>query len=404
MAGGNQNAVANRPQGQQAKQQPTKLTLAESEERLEKAIVEFGSAKGRLGRVVAIASAMRTARDMVASHWQDFATLRNTKLGWFTDKEYSDEVLQTALTQALLKGALPVNNEIGVISGGMYLQKTYFERQFRERPEISDVRITLDVPEYSNGRALVGGEISWRIDGKEDRIVCRKSQTGDQRIPVRVNAGQSDDQVLGKATRKILARALGRIDGSQPWEELAGDETGGATVQGTAETVTKPEASAAETPKTEPQNPPAKPTREQLQVMWRQFKADLFAAASNEQVDALIEAWKGGTVFPEKGQAEFAKCVLAKRKELEWTPAEQGDGAPAAEQAAPTEQLAAPVELPEGDWNAFVQGMIASDDPKVFGKVYDAHFGKDAMFRWTPEQEAKAGAFYQERVSECRPK
>lgn len=398
MAGGNQNAMANRPQGQQAKQQPTKLTLAESEERLEKAIAEFGSATGRLGRVVAIANATRTARDMVAQHWQDFATLRNSKLGWFTDKDcYSDELLQTALTQALLKGALPVNYEIGVIGGGMYLQKSYFERQFRERPEISDVRITLDVPEYSNGRALVGGEISWRIDGKEDRIVCRKTQTGDQRIPVRVNAGQTDDAILGKATRKILARALARIDGSQAWEELAADETGGTTVQGTAETVTKPEAPATETPKTEPQNPPAKMTREQLVAMWEQFGSQLTAAASHEQVDAVIAAWSGGTAFPEKWQPEFAKRVMAKRKELESPP-------PAAEQTAPAEQAAAPVELPEGDWNAFVQGMIASDDPKVFGKVYDAHFGKDAMFRWTPEQEAKAGAFYQERVSECRPK
>jgi len=363
--------------------------LAVLDEKLDKAIALMQQAGGRIGRVVAIANATKAVRELVVANWDSFRELKNSQLGWSTDERpggpnYSDAVLQTALTQAILKGALPVNKEIGVISGQAYLQKSYFERQLSERADVSDVRIVLDVPELGNGRAIVGGVVSWRRDGKEDRIECRKAKDGpDQRIPVKVNAGMSDDAILGKATRKILARMLARVDGSQAWEDLGSEPD---TVEGSA--TASPDASQAALPAPKP------PGRDEIEAAFRAWSERIAASADAAEVEMLIHEARASdrfTLAPRTWQDKLVQRSLDRLAEL--------SAAATADQAKE-----ASAETLDQTFDRFIERLAQTKSVAEAGKVYDAFFAPGSAHKWTPEHEAAGAKAFGEHKELVRPK
>lgn len=348
--------------------------LATVDAKLDRAIALMQQAEGRIGRVVAIANATKAVRETVAANWDAFMQLKDSPLGWSTDereggRQYSPAQLQTALTQAILKGGLPVNKEIGVISGQAYLQKPFFERQVRERGDISDVRLTLDVPETINGRTVVGGVVSWRHNGCEDRIVCRKTAEGDQRIPIKVNAGMGDDAILGKATRKILARMLARIDGSAAWEDAASDD---GVIDGTATPAT------AVTP-----GIPQAPSKEELRQAYAAFRDRIKAAKSAAEVSTIEDEIDGPQWGPHWGQA--GRDGLGKL--LDARLAEVADKSP-----------------PADVFDRFIEQLAATKTVKAAGEAYDAFFGPASPHKWTPEDEAAGANAFAEHKEIVRPK
>jgi hypothetical protein len=367
---------------------PESTDLAVLDDKLDKAIALMEHAGGRIGRVVAIAQATKTVRDLVVANWGSFEELKNSQLGWSTDErpgetKYSPAILQTALTQAILKGALPVNKEIGVISGQAYLQKSYFERQIRERGDIADVRVTLDVPEISNGRAIVGGVVSWRREGKEDRIECRRAKDGpDQRIPVKVNAGMSDDAILGKATRKILARMLARVDGSQAWEDLGGEPD---TIDGTATASTDATQAALPWPKP--------PTREETEAKFREWSERIASAATGGDAQSVLDEARAHALFsaaPRTWQDKLVQRSIDRASELKASPPEQSNDKPT------TDELV----------QRYMVEINHQGTQKDVGDAHDQYLPPDGAnpHGFTAEQQKVMVKAFQDRLAEVRSK
>jgi hypothetical protein len=152
--------------------------------------------------------------------------LQNTALGFLTDrpdqtKAYPDDVVRDAVIEAMLRGAQPIGNEFNIISGRCYLTRQYFERQVRQFPGLTKLRVTFGVPQtaQNQGGALVPCTATWELNGQPERIDCTESDGLDKRIAVRVNAGMGVDAILGKATRKLYARIFQRVTGSD-WVDV----------------------------------------------------------------------------------------------------------------------------------------------------------------------------------------
>ena len=183
----------------------------------------------KLARGLALGKGLKRLRELVDDDVMSEAVLplMESPLGFRTDRDGKDKgypkaVIKDAVIHALLRGGQLVGNEFNVISGKCYLTKEYYERQVREL--VHNLRVIEHVPQVMQGGALVGMEASWIYEGKPDRLKCVKSEEGDARIAVRVNAGMGIDAILGKAYRKLYARIYRRVTGSM-WMEAEAEAT-----------------------------------------------------------------------------------------------------------------------------------------------------------------------------------
>jgi hypothetical protein len=204
----------------------------------------------KLAQGLVLGKAMKQLRELVDdSIMADVMALQGSELGFRTDKDreggYTAEVVKDAAIHALLRGASVTGNEFNVISGKCYLTKEYYQRQVAAL--VDDLRIVEHVPQLRDGGALVPMEASWIYNGRRDELKCLKTDDGDARIAVRVNKGMGVDAVLGKATRKLLARIYRRVTGSN-WLEADADAD-----------VSDSHAEAAPTPPVAKIEPPSDP-------------------------------------------------------------------------------------------------------------------------------------------------
>lgn len=192
-------------------------------------------------RTLELARGMQTIRkNLVGPLMADVKALQDTPLGFLTDRgpnatgkdgkpvrPYSDDVVRDCVIEGMLRGASIVGNELNIISGRCYLTKQYFERQVRQWPGLTDLQITDGVPSVSTaaGGALAPMTATWRLNGVPQSLQCTHTSEGDNRIPVRVNAGMGADAIIGKARRKFLAKLFGRLTGSSWIAEQADMET-----------------------------------------------------------------------------------------------------------------------------------------------------------------------------------
>lgn len=212
-------------------------------------------------RTLVLARGMQTLRrHMTGQVMDDIRGLANTRLGFLTDrppgatdkhgktlKPYSDDVLRDCIIDGMLRGASPIGNEINVIAGSCYLTRQYFERTLATWPGLSGLRIVEGVPatSVSSGGALVPMRASWSLYGACDEIVCDKTADGDYRIPVRINAGMGADAILGKGKRKLLAKVVARLSGSQ-WVAQQAESDEVEAIEGPMEVATEQLSPAAE--------------------------------------------------------------------------------------------------------------------------------------------------------------
>ncbi len=137
--------------------------------------------------------------------------LKETDFGWRTDcKVYSDEQIRDCWVSATLVGAVPVNNEVNMISGRLYLAKNYFKRMIRVFPGLTEFVAIPGKLVMTQSGALVEYTATWKLGGKPMTL----ARTGNSAIPVRLNAGMGADGAIGKAERKILAAVFTMITGS----------------------------------------------------------------------------------------------------------------------------------------------------------------------------------------------
>ena len=179
-----------------------------------------------LGAMVQAKAMRLIEQQLTPALMADTMALMNSEIGFDTDRpqqkkdgtwlqEYSDEEVKQPLIVALLTGLRPVNNEFNIIAKKCYATRAGLQRIIAEWPGLTDLEIDLGVPQMGSGGALVGVVATWRVDGQEMEIRCEKTVEADTRIPVKVNSQMGIDAIHGKAKRKLYARIVERLSGSQ---------------------------------------------------------------------------------------------------------------------------------------------------------------------------------------------
>ena len=182
--------------------------------------LEVIEAMGQLEQVLKLASGVRQLRELITDRMMaDIMQLHGTRLGFRTDKDnvggtYGVEVVKECVIEAMLRGVRPVGNEFNIIAGNMYITKEGCTRLVREFPGLTDLVLNPGVPAGRDGGALVAFSASWKVDGVPQRLDCVATDDSDTRIPVRQNKQMGQDAVIGKATRKMLARIYAQLTGS----------------------------------------------------------------------------------------------------------------------------------------------------------------------------------------------
>ncbi len=170
-------------------------------------------------KAISVAKAMREMQELMQGEvLQHVLYLQGSPLGFVTDKDkdggYQPAVVRDVVIEATLRGLSVVGNEFNILAGRMYPTKAGLTRLVRELPGLTDLKITDGRPEPANNGqgAYVPMVATWLLNGKADRLEVA--------IPVKVNNGMGADAILGKATRKMLARIYARVTGSnQSFEE-----------------------------------------------------------------------------------------------------------------------------------------------------------------------------------------
>ncbi len=171
---------------------------------------------GQFERAFYLASAVRRLRSLITDQMiADVMCLQGSPLGFLTDRDqqggYPIEVVKEVAIEATLRGLRLVGNEINIIAGRCYPTKQGLVRLVRSWPGLTDLRLDLRAPKIEQDWALVPCGATWLLDGRPQSIDC----TGDRAIPVRVNRGMIVDAILGKASRKLLARIYEQLCGEQ---------------------------------------------------------------------------------------------------------------------------------------------------------------------------------------------
>lgn len=181
---------------------------------------------------------------------KDIMLLANNPLGFLTDRgpgskdregkpltPYDVHCVKRCFIEATLRGARSIGNEWNIISYRAYLTKQYFERQLRDFPGLTNLRVKPSVPAVRDRGAIIKYQVSWKLGGKEDSM--------DREIPIRINDGMGVDAILGKGDRKIRAALFKQLTGST-WDDLDDSESGtaGEIIDTTGTVVTDPPAAA----------------------------------------------------------------------------------------------------------------------------------------------------------------
>jgi hypothetical protein len=184
-------------------------------------------AKGAIfGPAFQRAEAIATMRRMLTNEvMQPIMALQGSRLGFRTDRDkernkdgsfgYPIEVVRDCMIEGILLGARPSGNEINIIASNCYLTREFFTRILREWPGLTDLVIEQAPPANGPYGAMLDCKATWRIEGKPDSLICQKTDHGDSRIVVRVNAGMGADAIYGKADRKLKAKIWQKLTGSE---------------------------------------------------------------------------------------------------------------------------------------------------------------------------------------------
>lgn len=209
-----------------------KTNVAETARRIDEIAASASAFFGKpasLEEELKVAQAMGELRAALTKDvMQPIMDLMNTNIGFKTDRDpnrpvkgqtptpYGWEVVRECFMESRLRGFHTVGNEWNIISGQFYAAKNGLDRKVKNFPGLTDFRMFFNVPDMKPSGATVKCKASWVRDGVADSL--------DADIPVRVNEYMGADAVLGKATRKLLARVHDRLTGTNTPEAEIGEE------------------------------------------------------------------------------------------------------------------------------------------------------------------------------------
>lgn len=209
-------ALAERPAAPRAANESPLVKFSSAIDRIDEIVAESNlasmEATGRFRRAFVLAEAVQQLNTLITPDMlTSVMRLQGQSLGFRTDRDdkggYPAEVVKQCLIEALLRGAYPVGNEFNIIAHRPYITKEGLTRMVREFPGLANLKLGFGVPRNVVGGAIVKCSATWTLSGGSDSIECE--------IPIRVNSGMGVDAILGKATRKLLARVHQRLTGSE---------------------------------------------------------------------------------------------------------------------------------------------------------------------------------------------
>lgn len=201
--------------------------------------------KGNFERTFALGTAMADLREVLDDKvMQSIMKLQNTKLGFRTDMErgYPVHVVRDAVIEATVWGLQCVGNQFNIIAGSFYATKEGYTYLLRNMPGLEDMRFIYHpavISESSTSGTRKDGtqyqkieregmtrvDVSWVFRGKREEEHLE--------FCIRVNAGMSQDAIIGKAERKAKRWLFERLTDRQMPDGEADDvyEVGGMSYE-----------------------------------------------------------------------------------------------------------------------------------------------------------------------------
>lgn len=134
------------------------------------------------------------------------------------NKPYEWEVVRDAVLEGILRGLNPVGNQINIIGGRFYCTKEGFEYLLKRKVQgLTDFKYIIYPPKTQGSSAVVECKASWKLNGKPDSV--------EMTIPVKADNWSSDDQIIGKAKRKLMAYVYSIVSGQSMPEGETEDQT-----------------------------------------------------------------------------------------------------------------------------------------------------------------------------------
>ncbi|QSH40950.1 hypothetical protein P0136_10560 [Lentisphaerota bacterium ZTH] len=187
----------------------TKIETIKALDAVAKSGINANNIKEQFERTFAIAEATQELSNMLTPQlMQPIMQLQGRKLGFRTDRRYSEAEVQDCLIEATLQGVYPVGNQFNIIAGQCYITKEGFGKKLKDISGLSWL-ITPGVPKLHGDKgATIEMEVSWIYNGKSDKKTLP--------ICVRFNSKTTGtDAIIGKAERKARAWLFQNITGQE---------------------------------------------------------------------------------------------------------------------------------------------------------------------------------------------
>ncbi len=170
------------------------LAVAESVEQLRN-LLDTPEVQARIGALQDTAIGFRTDSDPKV--WNKKKNAYNQPYEW--------PVVRDCALEAALRGLQWVGNQFNIISGRMYCTKEGFEYLIKRCKAVTEFRPLIQVPRNINGGAIVECSATWKQAGQAVTYSCT--------IPVKTDDFSGADQIIGKASRKLLKRCFEQMSG-----------------------------------------------------------------------------------------------------------------------------------------------------------------------------------------------
>lgn len=214
-------------QGQKLVKRAEFAAVARTMDALAVAAQDAFAIKGNFERTFALGAAMADLREALDDKvMQSICKLQNTKLGFRTDQErgYPAHVVRDAVIEATVWGLQCVGNQFNILAGNFYATKEGYTYLLRNLPGLDDMKFIFHpavIKESSTSGTRKDGSQYQKIEREGIAVVdvswVYNGVRGEERLEfcIRVNAGMSQDAIIGKAERKAKAWLHARLTDMQ---------------------------------------------------------------------------------------------------------------------------------------------------------------------------------------------
>lgn len=230
---------------------------------------------------------------------QRVEALRDCPIGFRTDRDpkiinsktqkpnepYGWDVTRDCALEASMRGLQLVGNHFNILAGRCYVTKEGLEYLVRSMDGVTDFRPVIGIPKNTQSGMVVECSATWKQFGKEMAVSAV--------IPVKSDQYSFAEQLMGKASRKLLARAYAMMSGVGTPDGDAGDvdvaQLQNVTPSGARTIPIEAPATVTETVVTPPADPPPEPSplEAYMDALVKEGIPHAFVMRKLEDVEAL---------------------------------------------------------------------------------------------------------------------